>query len=74
MLLNRVQCLWVNRSNSDEVCLVISLTILISHKVFIAARIRTEQDELITIRGYRTKNQLLVSSESYSFFQPNIIF
>ena len=61
MQLTRIQTLWVNRFNPDEVCLVIKFRSLIYHKVFVAARIRTEEDELILIRGYRTKNQLLVS-------------
>ena len=61
MQLTRIQTLWVNRFNPDEVCLVIKFRSLIYHKVFVAARIRTEEDELIMIRGYRTKNQLFVS-------------
>ena len=61
MQLTRIQTLWVNRFNPDEVCLVTKLRSLMYHKVFVAARIRTEEDELILIRGYRTKNQLLVS-------------
>ena len=70
----RIQMLWVNRFNNDEVnkirdCMILNIT-----QVFTAARIQTDAKETITIRGYRTRDQLNVSFTHDKSIHTNYLF